>query len=197
MIACLYRRYGKRLFDAFLSLGGLAVFAIPMGWFAIRIRQELGSPVFFRQKRVGRDGAYFTILKFRTLSADKAVPPAFCHWLRTTALDELPQLLNILKGEMSFVGPRPLIPEELLELGRLPRGPERLSITPGLAGLAQIYGEKIPSLAQRLQWDLAYLDRCSLFLDLKILFQSLFITSRSGWDAPGPKKPSRKPFGHG
>ena len=182
-----YRRGGKRLFDILLAAGGLLLLSAPAVWFAVQIRQELGSPVLFRQKRVGRGGLSFTILKFRTMSEKGVVTSPFCRWLRSTALDELPQLLNILKGEMSFVGPRPLIPEELAELDRAARGPERLSIRPGLAGLAQIYGEKIPSLQQRLRWDLFYLDHCSPGTDLRILFKSLFVTSRSGWDSPGPK----------
>ncbi len=182
-----YRRGGKRLFDILLAVGGLLFFSVPAMWFALRIRRELGSPAFFRQKRVGRGGLYFTILKFRTMTQEGVVASPFCRWLRSAALDELPQLLNILKGEMSFVGPRPLIPEELSALDRLSRGPERLSIRPGLAGVAQLYGEKTPSLPQRLRWDLFYLDHYSPALDLKILFKSLFVTSKSGWDAPGSK----------
>lgn len=187
MITRWYRSYGKRLFDILLASGGLLFFILPMGWFSIRIRRELGSSALFRQKRVGRNGALFTILKFRTMSGESVVPSAFCRWMRTTALDELPQLLNILKGDMSFVGPRPLIPEELTELSRVPGGNLRLSVRPGLAGLAQIYGTKTPALLQRVRWDLKYIDRCSFFLDLRILFKSLRIASRSSWDNPGPK----------
>lgn len=187
MITHWYRSYGKRLFDILLAAGGLLFFILPMGWFAIRIRQELGSSALFRQKRVGRNGVFFTILKFRTMSGENVVPSGFCRWLRATALDELPQLLNILKGDMSFVGPRPLIPEELTELSRVPGGTVRLSVRPGLAGLAQIYGAKTPTLPQRIRWDLKYIGLCSLFLDLRILFKSLRITSRGSWDNPGSK----------
>lgn len=187
MITHWYQRYGKRLFDILLSSGGLLFFAIPMGWFAVQIRRKMGSPALFRQKRVGRNGALFTILKFRTMSGENVVPSAFCQWLRATALDELPQLINILKGDMSFVGPRPLIPEELTELSRVPGGNIRLSVLPGLAGLAQIYGTKTPTLAQRTRWDITYIRQCSFPLDIRILFKSLRITSHGSWDDSGSK----------
>lgn len=183
----MYPRCLKRLFDIVLAVAGLTFFALPMACFAFFIRKELGSPAFFRQKRVGRGGNLFVILKFRTLSDGVILSSLFCQWLRATALDELPQLINILRGEMSFVGPRPLIPEELADLDRIPGGKRRLSIRPGLAGLAQIYGSKTPALPQRTRWDLLYADRCSPLLDLWILLKSLTITSRASWDRPGPK----------
>ena len=102
-------------------------------------------------------------------------------------MDELPQLFNILKGQMSFVGPRPLIPEELQELNRIPDGFRRFSIRPGLAGLAQLYSAKVPSLPERLQWDMAYLQRSSPGLDVWILFKAIGITLRGKWEQPGPK----------
>lgn len=156
---------------------GLLLFALPMLW----IRWELGSPVFFRQTRVGRGGHWFTILKFRTLGKDGTVASPFCRRLRETALDELPQLLNILKGEMSFVGPRPLIPEELLELGKIPRGIDRLSVRPGLTGLAQLNSVKVPTLPERLREDCEYIDRCSWWLDIRILWRSVQVTLRGAW----------------
>lgn len=109
--------------------------------------------------------------------------------LRSSAMDELPQLVNILKGEMSFVGPRPLIPEELRELDEIPGGSRRLSIQPGLAGLAQLFSLKIPSIQERLKWDLLYLERCSPGLDLKILLQSIGVSLHRRWESPGPKVP--------
>ncbi len=100
-------------------------------------------------------------------------------------MDELPQLINILKGQMSFVGPRPLIPDELEDLGRIPEGKRRFSVRPGLTGLAQINSEKVPSLSERIRWDLAYVDQCSLWLDLRILFKSLAVTLAGKWEPNG------------
>ena len=102
-------------------------------------------------------------------------------------MDELPQLINILRGQMSFVGPRPLIPEELKELHQIPNGNRRLTVRPGLTGLAQLYSAKIPTLRERLRWDCAYLDRCSLWLDVWILARSLRLTLNGAWEQPGPK----------
>jgi len=182
----LYRNGGKRFFDLILAGAGLCLFALPMAWMAWAIWRESGGPVLFRQKRVGKDGSIFHIWKFRTMTRDEQVT-SFGRRLRTTAMDELPQLFNIIKGEMSFVGPRPLIPEELQELNRIPDGPRRFSARPGLAGLAQLYGTKVPSLPERLRWDIAYLKRCSPWLDVWILFKAAGITTRGKWEQPGPK----------
>jgi len=169
---------------------GLLIFSIPIVWIAWRIRRALGESPFFKQIRIGYRRGNFQIMKFRTMSREGRIPP-FCRWLRATALDELPQLLHILNGQMSFVGPRPLIPEDLQELGRFPEGKRRFGVRPGLAGLAQLYGGKFPGLGQRLKWDLIYVKRCSLRLDLWILFQSLAVTLRGAWEKPGHKPASR------
>lgn len=182
----LYRRGFKRLFDAGVALIGLVVFATPMGWIAWRIRRE-GGFVLFRQARVGHGGKVFTILKFRTLAEAGEVLSPLGEGLRASAMDELPQLINILRGQMSFVGPRPLIPDELLELSRIPGGARRLEVRPGLTGLAQLYTDKTPSLEQRLRWDLAYVDRCSFGLDLRILLKSVGVSLRGRWEQPGSK----------
>jgi lipopolysaccharide/colanic/teichoic acid biosynthesis glycosyltransferase len=166
--------------DVVLSLLGLVLFSIPMLGFAVWIRYELGKPVLFRQVRIGQGGRPFTILKFRTMAQDKQIGP-FRRWLRRTAMDELPQLINILRGEMSFVGPRPLIPEELQHLASFPNGERRLSVRPGLTGLAQLCGPKVPTLEQRLGWDLAYVEQCSFWLDVKLLVRSVGVTLRRGW----------------
>ncbi|MDO8730132.1 MAG: sugar transferase [Candidatus Omnitrophota bacterium] len=179
-----YGRWFKRCVDLGLAAGGVFVFALPMGWIAWRLRRELGFPVLFRQTRVGLGRKPFTVLKFRTMKADGAVPSLFCRRLRACALDELPQLVNILRGEMSFVGPRPLIPEELETLEQLPRGADRLLLRPGLTGLAQLHSSKVPPLPERLRWDLAYADRCSLLLDLEILLKSVAVTLRGAWEKP-------------
>ena len=188
MIRRFYLRGGKRLGDILVACAGLVVFTIPMAWIAWRAARELSLSPIFRQPRVGYRGKEFVILKFRTMSEAGSIGP-FSQRLRRTALDELPQLFNILRGEMSFVGPRPLIPEELSELDRIPQGDRRLEVRPGLTGMAQIYADKVPTLAERLRWDLEYVWRCSAGLDLWILLQSVRITLRGAWERPGSKTP--------
>ncbi len=179
----LWRQGGKRLFDVALACFGLLVFSLPVAWIAWRIRREAGSPVLFGQDRIGRDGKIFRIWKFRTMASDGEIT-SLGKGLRATAMDELPQLIHILKGEMSFVGPRPLIPADLEELNRSPQGRLRLAIRPGLTGLAQVSTSKVPSLPDRLRWDLEYVERCSPWLDAWVLAQSLWFTLRGQWEKP-------------
>ncbi len=182
----LYRNGLKRVLDAALAVLGLGLFALPMAWIAWRLHCEGGPPVLFRQPRVGYKGQLFTIYKFRTMNKAGEVDPGLSLKLRATAMDELPQLFNILRGEMSFVGPRPLIPEELEDLDRVPKGRGRLQVRPGLTGLAQIQASKTPSLPERIQWDLAYAERCSFRLDMELLFKSLAVTLAGKWEGAGP-----------
>lgn len=182
----LYRNGLKRAFDVTLAACGLGVFALPMAWIAWRLRSEAGPPVLFRQPRVGRGGKLFTIYKFRTMNKTGEVAQGLSRRLRATAMDELPQLFNILRGEMSFVGPRPLIPEELENLASVPKGRDRLQVRPGLTGLAQTHSAKTPSLQERIQWDLAYVERCSFWLDMKLLFRSLAVTLSGKWEGAEP-----------
>ncbi len=176
-----YAKGGKRLLDIALSGMGLLAFALPMAWIAWWIYRGSGRSPLFRQPRIGYGGKPFVIIKFRTMSDSKEVLP-FCKGLRATAMDELPQLIHILRGQMSFVGPRPLIPEELQELRRIPGGARRLLVRPGLAGLAQLNDIKVPSLPERLKWDFAYVEQCSLRLDLRILLRSLVVTMKGAWE---------------
>ena len=182
-----YRLGGKRLFDLVLAGFGLLLFALPMGLIAWKIRQESNLSAFFLQPRIGLTGREFIILKFRTMSEDKRITP-FCHLLRKTAMDELPQLLNILKGDMSFVGPRPIIPEEMQDLDKILDGKRRLSVRSGLTGLAQLNSDKTPTLAERIKWDCLYVDRCSLFLDIRIILISVWVTFTARWEAVGKKQ---------
>ena len=183
----LYRCGGKRFMDIALSSTGLLIFALPMIWIAWRISRELRTSFLFRQIRVGYKGRKFLIMKFRTISSSGATP-AFCRWLRSTALDELPQLFHILRGQMSFVGPRPIIPEEFSELESIPQCGRRLQVRPGLAGLAQIRGPKVPSLSERLQWDTAYTQDYSFKMDASIIFKALWITFAGAWEPAYPQK---------
>lgn len=175
-----YSQGGKRFLDIVLAIGGLALFTIPMAWIALRIRWQLKKSPLFRQMRVGLHSNSFCLLKFRTMS-DEGNPSPFGRWLRKTAMDELPQLINILRGQMSFVGPRPLIPEDLEGVSQVPSGERRFLARPGLTGLAQLNAPKTPSLAERIRWDCSYVDRCSFWLDLNILLKSLRVTLQGAW----------------
>ncbi|MBI3318642.1 MAG: sugar transferase [Candidatus Omnitrophica bacterium] len=182
----LYRHGGKRLFDLGLSTAGLFAFILPAISMGMALRASSGRPIFFRQIRIGRKGEAFALWKFRTMDQNGQVSRLGC-FLRARAMDELPQLWNILKGQMSFVGPRPLVPEELREVHLLPEARGRFEARPGLTGLAQIYSSKTPLLSERIRWDLLYTERCSLGLDLVILLRSIGITFQAAWERPGPK----------
>jgi len=184
-VISLWARGPKRLFDLGLSGTGLLLFSLPMLWIARRVRKTRGA-VLFRQPRIGYGGKPFVILKFKTMSEHQP-PDRFGQWLRATALDELPQLINIFRGDMSFVGPRPLVSSELQGLDRAPEWKRRQSARPGLTGLAQLYGDKSPSLPERLRWDLDYLRDCSFLLDIRILAASIRITLEGRWEKAGPK----------
>ena len=198
----------KRFFDAALSAIGLALSA-PL-WLLIPalIKLEDGGPVFFPQARVGRDGRVFKALKFRSMvpDADRRFGPVQARehdprvtrigrLLRATAMDELPQLLNIVKGDMSFVGPRPLVPGEvdvrgdgtLVPLDAIAGYRERHSVRPGLTGLTQVYAPRDIARAGKFRLDRLYLRRASLLLDLKLILLSFSITARGRWEARGSK----------
>jgi lipopolysaccharide/colanic/teichoic acid biosynthesis glycosyltransferase len=172
-----YRRYGKRLLDLLLSLAALALFAPLLLLLAVLVRVVLGSPIFFRQKRSGHRSETFTMFKFRTMTeecdaAGKRLPDSqrltrLGRFLRRTSLDELPELFNVLRGEMSLVGPRPLIPRYLPCYTQRER--KRFDVLPGITGWAQINGRNDLSWDGRLECDAWYAERCSLWLDFKIL----------------------------
>lgn len=184
----MYRRRGKRAFDvAAASL--LLVLAMPaMAVVALLVRARLGSPVLFRQRRAGRDGAPFEVLKFRSMrdgpgeDADRLTPLG--RMLRATALDELPQLVNVLRGEMSLVGPRPLLPEYAPHYS--PRQATRLTVRPGLCGLAQSKGRNGVPWEERLEWDARYVERVTFPGDLRILWRCARVLARGeGVSMPG------------
>jgi lipopolysaccharide/colanic/teichoic acid biosynthesis glycosyltransferase len=172
-----YRRTGKRLFDIAVALPALVFLAPVLGIIALLARWQLGRPVLFRQERPGQAGRPFTLLKFRTMNEardtagnllpDEVRMTRFGRFLRQTSLDELPELLNILRGEMSFVGPRPLLVRYLpfySERERL-----RFSVRPGLTGWAQVNGRHRLPWNARLALDVWYVEHCSLLLDLRII----------------------------
>jgi lipopolysaccharide/colanic/teichoic acid biosynthesis glycosyltransferase len=193
--------WDKRAFDALLAAAGLVLSAPLWAVFALAIKLEDGGPVFFAQPRSGRFGHVFRALKFRTMrpGAEETSGPTYSTpgdprvtrvggFLRATALDELPQLVNILLGQMSFVGPRPERPEFVEEFTNdLPAYEQRLQVRPGLTGLAQIYGHYNSSPRAKLRYDLLYLKRRTFLLDLKLILASFWISFRGNWQVRGKK----------
>jgi lipopolysaccharide/colanic/teichoic acid biosynthesis glycosyltransferase len=152
-----------------------------MIWVAVRVRRELGKNVIFRQERAGEGGKTFTLHKFRSMTDErgergellpdaKRLPP-FGQWLRATSLDELPQLWNVLKGDMSMVGPRPLLPEYVPLYG--PSQRKRLDAPPGITGWAQINGRNAISWPEKFALDVWYVEHATFTLDLKIMLMTI------------------------
>jgi len=177
----MYRRFGKRLLDVALAAIALVALSPVLAVVALLVRRSLGSPVLFRQRRLGRGGMPFPVAKFRTMTdardaAGDLLPdgeriPRFGQLLRSTSLDELPELLNVLRGEMSLVGPRPLI---LDYAGRYtPEQMRRHEARPGITGWAQVNGRNALSWEERFALDVWYVDHCSLTLDLRILVRTI------------------------
>lgn len=184
----------KRLFDLLVVILALPVWLPVIAVVAVLVRFKLGPPVFFRQKRPGLHGLIFEMVKFRTMTdardtAGNLLPDAqrltpFGAWLRATSLDELPELWNVLRGEMSLVGPRPLMVQYL---GRYsPRQARRHDVLPGITGLAQVKGRNALSWDEKFEWDVRYVETRSLWLDLKILWlTAATVVFRRGISARG------------
>ncbi len=193
----------KRAFDILLSFIGLVAAAPIAALVALAIKLEDGGPILYSQDRVGTGGQVFKALKFRSMipDAESSSGPVQAadhdpritrvgHLLRATAFDELPQLWNIFVGDMSFVGPRPLRPGEvevrgdgrLVRLDAIPGYAERHSIRPGLTGLAQVFAPRDISRVQKFRLDRLYLRRAGLWLDLKLILLSFWITGRGEWE---------------
>jgi lipopolysaccharide/colanic/teichoic acid biosynthesis glycosyltransferase len=173
----MYRAFGKRLCDLLLATLALVVLAPVFVLVAILVRLNLGAPVLFRQRRPGLHGRPFTIFKFRTMTderdaAGELLPDAqrltpFGRFLRSTSLDELPELFNVLCGQMSLVGPRPLTLKYMPYFSESER--RRFDLRPGITGWAQINGRNNLGWDDRLACDVWYAENCSPLLDLKIL----------------------------
>ena len=178
----------KRAIDAIGAGAALVVLAIPMGIVALVVRRDVGRPVLFRQVRPGRDQVPFTIVKFRTM-ADGDGPDAeritrVGRVLRSTSLDELPELWNVLRGDMSLVGPRPLLSSYVARYS--PRQARRHEVRPGITGLAQVQGRNTLAWPERLDLDVHYVDSWSVLGDLAILARTvLTVVSRAGVSAHG------------
>jgi sugar transferase EpsL len=172
----------KRVFDLFLTIPA-GLLALPlMGVIALMVRLRLGSPVFFRQQRPGLNGKPFVMYKFRTMTDTRdaqgnLLPDAerltsFGRFLRSTSFDELPELFNVLTGDMSLVGPRPLLMHYLDRY--TPGQMRRHDVKPGITGWAQIHGRNTISWEEKFALDVWYVDHWSLWLDLKILFLTVW-----------------------
>jgi lipopolysaccharide/colanic/teichoic acid biosynthesis glycosyltransferase/predicted protein tyrosine phosphatase len=201
-------RRAKRAFDLLVAGLGLLASAPLWGLIALAVRLEDGGPVFYGQERVGRHGRRFRGLKFRSMvpDADRRFGPRQAgeadpritrvgRWLRATAMDELPQLWNIVRGDMSFVGPRALMPAEIERNGdgevvaveAVAGAAERHLVRPGLTGLAQVYADRDVPRRHKFRYDRLYIRRQSLGLDLRLIALSFWITLRGTWEVRGRK----------
>ncbi len=176
-----YRTLGKRLLDMALTVPLLILLCPLFGLLALLIRLDLGSPVLFRQVRPGKNGKLFAICKFRTmldlrnkdgrlLPDEERVTPLGC-FLRRTSLDELPELWNVIRGEMSLVGPRPLLTRYLERY--TPEQARRHEVLPGITGWAQVNGRNSAEWAEKFAMDVWYVDNLSIWLDIKIIAVTL------------------------
>jgi len=170
----------KRGLDVFVSFAALLILIVPMGAIALVVYLRSGAPVLFRQTRPGQHGRPFVLLKYRTMRAgageDAVRLTRIGRFLRRTSLDELPELWNVLKGDMSLVGPRPLL-MEYLELYS-PRQARRHEVRPGLTGLAQVNGRNLVAWDERLELDVRYVETRSFGLDLHIMFRTVGLVLR-------------------
>lgn len=184
----------KRMFDLLAIVATAPIWLPVLGAVAVLVRLKLGSPVLFRQKRPGLHGAIFEMVKFRTMTdardASGALLPdavrltTFGRWLRASSLDELPELWNVLRGEMSLVGPRPLMVQYLERYS--PRQARRHDVVPGITGLAQVMGRNALSWPEKFEWDVRYVEQQSFGLDLKILWLTVkAVLFRHGISAQG------------
>ena len=178
-----YERFIKRPLDCLLSGTALVILSPVLGITALLVKTKLGSPVLFTQERPGKDGKIFKIYKFRSMTdardengellpdADRL--PPFGQKLRSTSLDELPELFNIFKGDMAIVGPRPLLVRYLPRYNERQR--HRHDVRPGLTGLAQVHGRNEISWAKKIETDVQYVEHITFWEDLKIIVQTVMV----------------------
>ena len=178
-----YVIYGKRFFDVIGSLVAIIMLSPVLVVTAILVRKKLGSPVLFQQQRPGKDGKVFQMYKFRSMTEERdnkgeLLPDEirlteFGKKLRSTSLDELPELFNILKGDMSFIGPRPLLVRYLPLYNE--RQKHRHDVKPGITGYAQVNGRNAISWEEKFEKDVWYVEHISLWTDIKILLKTIVV----------------------
>jgi len=190
----IYGRYGKRILDVLITIPALLLLSPVLLFIAIAVRWHFGTPVLFRQSRPGLHGKPFTIYKFRTMAnaRDAAGEPLsdahrlslFGHFLRGSSLDELPELINVLRGEMSLVGPRPLLPQYLSRY--TPEQMRRHEVRPGITGWAQVNGRNALTWDEKFALDVWYVDHMSFWLDFRIMALTVWkVVKREGINQPG------------
>ena len=177
----IYQKYIKRILDITLSGAAIIVLSPVMGVTAILVKKKLGSPVIFKQKRPGKDEKIFTMYKFRTMTDERdekgeLLPDSirvtkFGKTLRSTSLDELPELFNIFKGDMSVVGPRPLLVQYLPLYNEKQK--RRHEVRPGLSGLAQVNGRNAITWDEKFNYDVEYVEKVSFTLDVRIVLRTI------------------------
>ena len=189
----------KRLVDILVSLIALTILSPIFLIVAYKVRKNLGSPIFFYQERPGKNGKLFKMIKFRSMKdavdskgnplPDEERMTPFGQKLRSTSLDEMPQLINVLTGDMSVVGPRPML-KEFVELYS-PEQARRLEVRPGMTGLAQVSGRNELDYEERFKCDVWYVDNHSIAVDFRIMFKTVSVmTNKEGINAPGHVGPS-------
>jgi len=179
----LYVKYIKRILDFLLALITVFILGIPMLLVALLVRIKLGSPVLFKQDRPGKDGKIFQMFKFRSMTdernekgellPDEVRLTSFGKKLRSTSLDELPELINVLKGDMSFIGPRPLLVRYLPLYSE--RQSRRHEVRPGITGYAQVNGRNAISWEEKFEKDVWYVENISFWTDISILFKTVVV----------------------
>jgi lipopolysaccharide/colanic/teichoic acid biosynthesis glycosyltransferase len=198
----------KRTFDIILSFAGIIASSWLWALIWIAIMFEDGNPAVIIQKRVGKNGTLFSSLKFRSMKKDSLREDVNLQalesdprvtrvgrFMRKVALDEILQLLNILTGDMSFVGPRALLPREIevhsapceIEICRIPGYEQRMTVRPGLTGIAQVFAERDIPRRHKFKYDLLYIRNMNFLLDLYLIAVSFIVTFRGTWESRGTK----------
>lgn len=177
----MYRKYFKRILDIVCSLGFILCFWWLYIAVAILVKRKLGSPVIFEQQRPGLNGKIFTMYKFRSMTdakdkdgkllSDAERLPKFGQLLRATSLDEIPEFINVLKGDMSLIGPRPLLVEYLERYNSEQK--RRHEVRPGITGWAQVNGRNAISWEEKFKYDIEYVDKLNFLLDMRIVFLTI------------------------